>query len=113
MSSFAQFGNDLYNGKRSIDFVGRQKTWYAVSAVLLILATIGLFGRGLNLGLEFRGGSEFRVSSVTNAENFEARGKSAVGTLTSPLRSPLWSIATRTQRERKTAPILLPFSGSA
>ena len=81
MSSFAQFGNDLYSGKRAIDFVGRQKTWYAVSVVLLILAAIGLFGRHLNVGLEFRGGSEFRVSSVTNIEGFEERGKEAVGTL--------------------------------
>lgn len=81
MSSFAEFGNDLYTGKRSIDFVGRQKTWYAVSAVLLVLATIGLFGRGLNIGLEFRGGSEFRISSVTNFDNFEARAKTAVDTV--------------------------------
>ena len=81
MSNFAQLGNDLYTGKRSIDFVGRQKTWYAVSAVLLILAAIGLFGRELNLGLEFRGGSEFRVSSVTNIDNFETRSKDAIGTL--------------------------------
>ncbi|HZW45507.1 MAG TPA: protein translocase subunit SecF [Dermatophilaceae bacterium] len=81
MSSFAQFGNELYTGKRSFDIVGRQKTWYAVSVALLILAAIGLFGRGLNVGLEFRGGSEFRVSSVTNMDNFEARGKDAVGTL--------------------------------
>lgn len=81
MSSFAQFGNELYTGKRSFDIVGRQKMWYTVSLVLLILAAIGLFGRGLNVGLEFRGGSEFRVSSVTNMDNFEVRGKSAVGTL--------------------------------
>ncbi|NMM22210.1 MAG: protein translocase subunit SecF [Phycicoccus sp.] len=81
MSSFANFGNDLYTGKRSFDIVGRQKTWYTVSLVLLILASIGLFGRGLNVGLEFKGGSEFRVSSVTNIDNFEARGKTAVGTL--------------------------------
>ncbi|HEY5247640.1 MAG TPA: protein translocase subunit SecF [Dermatophilaceae bacterium] len=81
MSTFAEFGNDLYTGKRSIDFVGRQKTWYTVSAVLLVLATIGLFGRGLNIGLEFRGGSEFRVSSVTDFNSFEARSKAAVGTL--------------------------------
>ena len=81
MSSFADFGNDLYTGKRSFDIVGRQKTWYAVSLVLLILACVGLFGRHLNVGLEFRGGSEFRVSSVTNLDNFEARGKTAVGTL--------------------------------
>lgn len=81
MISFAQFGNELYTGKRSFDIVGRQKMWYAVSLVLLILASVGLFGRGLNVGLEFRGGSEFRVSSVTNFDNFEVRGKTAVGTL--------------------------------
>jgi preprotein translocase subunit SecF len=81
MSSFAEFGNDLYTGKRSIDFVGRQKTWYAVSLILLALAAGGLFGRGLNIGLEFRGGSEFQVASVTNFNNFEARAKAAVGTV--------------------------------
>jgi preprotein translocase subunit SecF len=81
MMSFSQFGNDLYTGRRSINFVGRQKLWYAVSAAMLVLAAIGLFGRHLNLGLEFRGGSEFRVSSVTNLDNFEARGKDAIGTL--------------------------------
>ena len=31
MSRFAAFGNDLYTGKRSIDFVGRQRLWYAIS----------------------------------------------------------------------------------
>jgi preprotein translocase subunit SecF len=81
MSSFAQFGNDLYSGKRSINFVGRQKLWYAVSVAMIILAGIGLFGRHLNIGLEFRGGSEFRVSSVTNFANYETRAKTAVGTL--------------------------------
>ena len=83
MTSFAEFGNDLFTGKRSLNIVSRQKTWYAVSAVLLILAAIGLFGKGLNLGLEFRGGSEFRVASITNSDSFEARGKSAVRTLDS------------------------------
>jgi preprotein translocase subunit SecF len=80
-SSFATFGNDLYTGKRSFDIVGRQKLWYTVSAVLLVLAAVGLFGRHLNIGLEFRGGSEFRVSSISNTEDFESRGKTAVGTL--------------------------------
>ena len=51
MRSFSQFGNDLYTGKRSIDIVSRQKTWYTVSLILLALAAAGLFGRGLNIGL--------------------------------------------------------------
>jgi len=98
MSSFAQFGNDLYTGKRSIDFVGRQKTWYTVSAILLVLAAVGLFGRHLNVGLEFRGGSEFRVSSVTNLNNFEMRGKTAVGTLDTGSDVVVTKIGTNTVR---------------
>jgi len=98
MSSFAQFGNDLYTGKRSIDFVGRQKTWYTVSAILLVLAAVGLFGRHLNVGLEFRGGSEFRVSSVTNLDNFEMRGKAAIGTLDTGSDVVITKIGTNTVR---------------
>ena len=51
--NIAQFGNDLYTGRRSIDFVGRQKTWYAISAVLLALAILGISWHGLRFGIEF------------------------------------------------------------
>jgi len=81
MTSFAQFGNDLYTGKRSIDFVGRQKTWYAISGVILVLALVGIFVRGLNLGLEFRGGSELRISGVSTTQGYEAKAKDALGGL--------------------------------
>src|ERR1019366_8088827 len=56
--------------------------WYSVSLILLVLAAAGLFGRGLNIGLEFKGGSEFQIVSVTNFNNFEARAKAAVGNVT-------------------------------
>ncbi|MER7070466.1 protein translocase subunit SecF [Terrabacter sp. NPDC000476] len=78
MINFAQVGNDLYTGKRSIDFIKRQKTWYAVSAVLIALALIGIFARGLNFGIEFSGGSEFRVQGVTNSESYEQKAQTAV-----------------------------------
>ncbi len=78
MMNFAQVGNDLYTGKRSVDFIGRQKTWYAVSAVLIVLALAGIFARGLNFGIEFRGGSEFRVNGVTNTQSYESKARDAV-----------------------------------
>jgi preprotein translocase subunit SecF len=78
--NFAAFGNDLYTGKRSIDFVGRYKRWYLVSGTFILLATLGLVWHGLNLSLEFRGGSEFRVSGVT-ASNYEQQAKLAVSTI--------------------------------
>ncbi len=77
MINFAQLGNDLYTGRRSIDFIGRQKAWYALSAVLVALALVGLIGRGLNFGIEFSGGSEFRVLSVASSAGYEQKAQAA------------------------------------
>jgi preprotein translocase subunit SecF len=76
--NFAALGNDLYTGKRSIDFVGRHRRWYALSGVFILLAALGLTLHGLNLSLEFRGGSEFRVSGVNTSSDYEQRAKTAV-----------------------------------
>jgi preprotein translocase subunit SecF len=80
MINFAQVGNDLYTGKRSIDFIKRQKTWYALSGVLIVLALVGIFVKGLNFGIEFSGGSEFRVQGVTNSQGYEEKAQSAIST---------------------------------
>ena len=63
MSKLGTFGARLYTGEISYDFVGKRKMWYSISALILIVASIGLFGRGLNLGIEFRGGAEFQVAA--------------------------------------------------
>ena len=73
--NFAALGNDLYTGKRSVDFVGRYKRWYALSGVFVLIAALGLVWHGLNLSLEFRGGSEFRVSEVTAGQDYESPGQ--------------------------------------
>ena len=64
MSRFASLGNQLYTGERSLDVVGRQRRWYAISGVILLVSVGALLTRGLTLGLEFTGGSEFRVSAT-------------------------------------------------
>ena len=76
--NIAQFGNDLYTGRRSIDFIGRQRQWYALSAVLIALALVGILARGLNFGIEFRGGSEFRMTAVSDTSGYEAKARTAV-----------------------------------
>jgi preprotein translocase subunit SecF len=64
MASFRQIGNDLYTGKRSYNFVGKRKLWYLVAVIVVILAILAPFARGgFNFGIEFRGGSEFRVEN--------------------------------------------------
>jgi preprotein translocase subunit SecF len=67
MSKFSDLGNDLYTGARSFDFVGRRKVWFGVAALMVILAIVlPILRGGYNFGIEFRGGSEFRVAGVSS-----------------------------------------------
>ncbi len=65
MSRLGSIGHRLYSGEVSIDFVGRRRTWYVVSAIILLVAVGALFFRGLNLGIEFRGGADFSIPNAT------------------------------------------------
>src|SRR6478735_6468997 len=67
-AGFAQWGNDLYAGRRSYDIVGRRRIWFTISTILVILSAILLVKPGLNPGIEFRGGSQFVVSGVPDAD---------------------------------------------
>ncbi|MDG2496921.1 MAG: protein translocase subunit SecF [Aquiluna sp.] len=64
MSRARDFGNRLYSGEQSFNFVGRRKLWYAIAAVTVIFALLLPIVRGgFNFGIEFRGGSEFRLTN--------------------------------------------------
>jgi preprotein translocase subunit SecF len=74
MSKFKELGNDLYSGRVSFDIVGRRKIWYAVALVLVVIAIIAPVARGgFNFGIEFRGGSEFRIDGVGSTSQQVAR----------------------------------------
>jgi len=74
MSKFREFGNDLYSGRVSIDVVGRRKLWYGIAIILVIIAIVAPVARGgFNFGIEFRGGSEFRIDGVGDTSQQVAR----------------------------------------
>jgi preprotein translocase subunit SecF len=74
VSKLRELGNDLYSGRVSFDIVGRRKIWYAVAIVLVVIAVVAPIARGgFNFGIEFRGGSEFRIDGVGSTSQQVAR----------------------------------------
>lgn len=92
MGKFSRLGNDLYEGRVSIDFVGRRWLWYAISGVIVAVATFGLLDKGINLGIEFEGGVEYAValpSSEVTQENADRIRDVVAGTGIPEASSPI------------------------
>ncbi|NDE89495.1 MAG: protein translocase subunit SecF, partial [Micrococcales bacterium] len=63
MSRFSELGNELYSGEKSVNFVGRRNIFYIIAAVMLGLAIVlPMRTGGFNFGIEFKGGSEYRIT---------------------------------------------------
>lgn len=68
-NKLAQFGNELHSGQRSFGFVPKRRLWLTIALALVVLAALVPVVRGgFNLGIEFRGGSEFTVSQVADTD---------------------------------------------
>ena len=73
----SSWGDRLYSGEKSYDFIGRRKSFYAVAAVLMLLSFAAMGVNQFNLGIEFKGGASFQfpAGSATVADAREvARG---------------------------------------
>ena len=81
MAGHDSLSSRLYRGELSIDFIGRRRLWYAISVVIVLLALTGLFTRGLNTSVEFRGGNDFRVEVPATTSIGVEQVRSAVSDL--------------------------------
>ena len=80
MTTKVSFGDRLYRGEKSINFVNNRRRWYSLSAVLIVASIFALGAKGLELGIEFKGGSEFVLNQagITVPEAREAMDKANV-----------------------------------
>jgi preprotein translocase subunit SecF len=93
MGKFSRFGNDLYQGRKSIDFVGRRAIWYGITLAVVAVALLVIVIKGLNFGIEFTGGTEYRVDDLpasvatqdTVDELRDEIGNSSVGAEAEPI----------------------------
>jgi preprotein translocase subunit SecF len=78
MSRLGTLGGRLYRGDVSFDFVGRQKLWYLISGLILVISIVALFTRGLNFTVDFKGGSVFQFQA-SSASISQVRSAAASG----------------------------------
>jgi preprotein translocase subunit SecF len=65
MTSIKGLGARLYSGETSFNIVGRAKRWYIVSSLFVLVSIGTLATQGLQLGIEFKGGSAYTFTSAT------------------------------------------------
>jgi preprotein translocase subunit SecF len=80
----------LYHGETNVDFIGRRWWWFALSAVVIVAGLVSLGTRGLNLGIDFEGGTAWEVpagdasvADATEAVEAVGLGEARVQTLSS------------------------------
>jgi len=99
-----RFGARLSRGELGFDFVGRRRVWYTASGVILLVVVVGLLTRGLSLGIEFRGGSEFTLPVAASAPLEPARAAvSHAGVTSQPIVQHVGSGTLRVQTQELTA----------
>jgi len=63
MAKFSGLGGRLYRGETSLNIIEARKKWYLLSAFFILISMASLGIKGLALGIEFKGGSSFSVTS--------------------------------------------------
>jgi SecD/SecF fusion protein len=89
LAGFRWFDNPAFMGASAqkiprwqrIDFVGRRNFWFAFSAVVLLIGFVSLGVRGLNLGIDFEGGTQvsFKTPEAMTVEDVRQEAESLGG----------------------------------
>ncbi len=104
MSKLGSLGSKIYSGEMSYDIVGRAKTWYIISAVIILISLGGIFFRGFNLSVEFTGGAEFVVPSVScSVEDTRNAVSGATPAASDPIVTQIGEQRTRVQTKALSA----------
>jgi SecD/SecF fusion protein len=60
-----------------IDIVGKRRIWFTIASVLIALSLVSILVKGLNLGIDFEGGTEIGYQSSQPVQIEDVRAKAA------------------------------------
>jgi preprotein translocase subunit SecF len=67
MAGFGGIAGRLYRGEVSVNFVRRQRMWYSISGIILLVSVLAVAVRKLNFSVDFKGGSVFQFPANAGA----------------------------------------------
>jgi preprotein translocase subunit SecF len=85
VSKFSGLGGRLYRGETSVNFIGRRRRWYALSSFFVLLSIGALAIQGLQLGIEFKGGSSFTVNTSNPSVSLARDAVEEAGVTSDPI----------------------------
>lgn len=59
------FLSRLYTGTGAFDIIGKRKTWYIVTGVIMLICVLSIVFRQFTFGIDFQGGTQIAVPSST------------------------------------------------
>src|ERR1700758_4910767 len=66
MAGVGGIAGRLYRGEVSINFVRKQRPWYRISGIILLISIVALLVKGLNFSQDFTGGSSFTFPATSS-----------------------------------------------
>jgi len=108
MAGVGGIAGRLYRGEVSVNFVRRQRMWYTISGIILLVSVVALLVKGLDFSVDFKGGSTFQFPISATAGSGAAvqgeisrvvtqagGGDSVVQTASSALLGKSWLVTTK------------------
>ena len=95
--------SDILHERTSYDFIGPTMRWFAISGIVIIIGLVALGTRGLNLGIDFKGGTAWQVTvHGKSATTAGARNAAESAGLTEPSVQILGGSQARVESKRAT-----------
>jgi SecD/SecF fusion protein len=85
LAGFSWFDNPVFMGAKArqipwwqkIDIVGRRRLWFGIAAVLIVLSLGSIVFKGLNLGIDFEGGTSLTFTTPQTQQLSDVRETAA------------------------------------
>lgn len=94
----ASITHRLATGQLGYDFIGKRRQWYLVSGIIVAICIGALIIRGLSLGIEFSGGTDFQAPMTIQGDTIATVRQELVNSPVAELDAQVFAVGDDTLR---------------